>query len=155
MLAVKKHVRVVFGMSALGVVLSLAACAQTISPSATTPSEAATAPAALVTGAWKLQSITRSDSTVVTISEPDRFTVEFADGNRLSLRADCNRGFGSFSANGSSISVGPVAITKAYCASTAPLDDEYVGLLNGDNVVTATATSLQLSSSRGTLRFVK
>jgi heat shock protein HslJ len=152
---VKKHVRLAFGFSALGAVLSFAACAQSIAPSTTSPSEAATAPAAVVTGAWNLQSITRPDSTVVSISQPDRFTVEFTSANRLSLRADCNRGFGGFSSDGNSISVGPVGITKAYCVETAPLDDEYVRLLNGDNAVTATATSLQLSSSRGTLRFIK
>ena len=95
------------------------------------------------------------DSTVVSISDPDRFTVQFTDNNRLSLRADCNRGFGGFSSNGNSINVGPVGITKAYCVETAPLDDEYVSLLNGDNTVTLTATSLQLSSARGTLRFLK
>jgi heat shock protein HslJ len=152
---VKKQVRLAFGFTALGAALSLAACAQSIAPSTITPSEAATAPAAIVTGAWKLQSLTRSDSTVVTVSQPERFTVEFTDANRISLRADCNRGFGSFTSNGNAISVGPVAITKAYCVETAPLDDEFVGLLNGDNAVTSTATSLQLSSARGTLRFIR
>jgi heat shock protein HslJ len=152
---VKKQVRLAFGFTALGAVLSLAACAQSIAPSTITPPEAATAPAAIVTGAWKLQSLTRADSTVVSVSQPERFTVEFTDVNRISLRADCNRGFGSFSSNGNTISVGPVAITKAYCVETAPLDDEFVGLLNGDNAVTSTATSLQLSSVRGTLRFIK
>ena len=92
-----KHVRIVFGMSALGAVLSLAACAQTIAPSATSPSEAATAPAVALTGAWRLQSLTRPDSTVVPVSQPDRFTVEFVESNRITLRADCNRGFGGFS----------------------------------------------------------
>jgi heat shock protein HslJ len=141
-------------MSALAAVLSLAACAQPIAPSATSPSQAATSAAAL-TGAWRLQSLTRPDSTVVPVSEPDRFTVEFVENNRLALRADCNRGFGGFSTNGNTISLGPVAITKAYCGETAPFDDEYVRLLGGDNVVTVTATSLDLASSRGTLHFIK
>jgi heat shock protein HslJ len=151
---VKKHVRIVFGMSALAAVISMAACAQTIAPSATAPSEAATAAAAL-TGAWKLQSLTRPDSTVVPVSEPDRFTIQFSEGSRFAFRADCNRGNGGYTAAGNAISVGAVAITKAYCVETAPFDNEYVGLLTGDNVVTATAASLTLSSSRGTLRFIK
>jgi heat shock protein HslJ len=156
MKAVKKHVRLALGFPVLAAMLSLAACAHSIAPSSISSSEAATAAAALVTtGAWRLQSITRPDSTVVSISEPDRFTVQFTDGNRLSLRADCNKGFGGFSSNGNSINVGPVGITKAYCVETAPLDDEYVSLLNGDNTVTLTATSLQLSSARGTLRFIQ
>jgi len=153
--SVKKHIRLTLWFPVLVAMLSLTACAQSIAPSSTTSSEAPTAAAIVTTGAWKLQSITRPDSTIVSISEPDRFTVQFADGNRLSLRADCNRGFGGFSSNGNSINVGPVGITKAYCVETAPLDDEYVSLLNGDNTVTLTATSLQLSSARGTLRFIK
>jgi heat shock protein HslJ len=106
-----------------------------------------------VTGSWKLQSLTRPDSTVVNISEPVRFTLEFLEGGRLSLRADCNRGTGGYATNGNTLTVGPVAITKAYCAATAPLDDEYVRLLGGENVVVADATTLVLSSSQGTLRF--
>src|SRR5262245_46215444 len=150
-----KHVRFVFGMSALGAVLSLAACAQTIAPSATSPSEGATAPAVALTGAWKLQSLTRPDSTVVPVSQPDRFTVDFVESTRITPRADGDRGFGGCTSSGNTIDLGPVGITKAYCGETAPFDDEYVSLLNGENAVTVTATSLVLSSSRGTLRFIK
>src|SRR4029434_2945868 len=95
MLVVKKLVRLVLGTSALGLVLSLGACAQTTAPSSVTPSEAATAPAVVLSGAWQLQSLTRPDSTVVSVSQPDRFTLQFVENsNRFSFRADCNVGNG-------------------------------------------------------------
>jgi heat shock protein HslJ len=103
---------------------------------------------------WKLQSLTRADSTVTTIGEPDRFTLAFGDNNRLSLRADCNNAFGGYSANGNSLSVGPLASTKAYCSS-APLDDEYLRAISGESTITVTSTTLTIASSRGTLQFRK
>ena len=156
MLVVRKYARFVFGVSALAAAVAISACAETVAGPSTPNIAAAVAPPPIATGSWKLQSLTRSDSTVVNVKNPDLFTIEFVDGSaRLALRADCNRGFGGYTTNGSTMTLGPVAITKAYCASTAPFDDEYVRLLDGENVVTVTATSLQLSSSRGTLKFGK
>ena len=106
-------------------------------------------------GVWKLQSLTRPDATTVTVSEPDRFTLELDNTGRTGrtvVRADCNRGAGPFTLNGNALSVGLMAVTRAYCSS-APFDDEYLKVLSGDSVLTLSGTSLQLSSSRGTLRF--
>jgi heat shock protein HslJ len=156
MLVVKKCARLVFGLSALAAALSIAACAETVAGPSTVSTPSAAAPAAIVAGAWKLQSLTRSDSTTVTVSDPNRFTLEFLDGGtRLAVRADCNRGAGSYTTSTSTLSVGPLAVTKAYCVETAPLDDEYLRVLGGDSVMTMGATSLELSSSRGTLKFGK
>ena len=155
-MSVKNYARLAHSMSALAVALSMAACAETVAGPSTPSSESAAASEAIGTGAWKLQSLTRLDSTTVNVAEPDRFTLEFVqDTSRLALRADCNRGFGSYTTSGSTLTLGPVAITKAFCASTAPFDDEYLRFLSGENVVNVTATSLVLSSSRGTLRFGK
>ena len=154
MLAVKKCARMVSSLSALAAAVAISACAETVAGPSTTNAESAVAPAVVVSGSWKLQSLTRSDSTVVNVKNPDLFTLEFLDGGtRLALRSDCNRGFGGYTTSGNTMTVGPLATTKAYCTSTAPFDDEYVRLLDGENVVTATATTLDLSSSRGTLKF--
>jgi len=115
----------------------------------------ASSSAAVVEGTqWKLQSLTRADSTVTTVSDPDRFTLTFNDGNKITVRADCNNAFGGFTANGNAISVGPMASTKAYCSS-APFDGEYLTALSGDSTLAATATTLVMSSSRGRLLFSK
>jgi len=103
-------------------------------------------------GPWQLQSLTRSDSSTVVVAEPERFTLEFVSGERLAIRADCNRASGAYGLSGATLSVGPLASTKAYCSS-APFDDEYLSLLGGDNAASVTATTLVLSSPRGALRF--
>jgi len=149
-----KYSRLACSISALALVLSMAACSGNVAaPSGNTGASSA-ATAATVSGSWKLQSLTGADSTTVTVDHPDLFTLEFADG-RIALRVDCNRATGPYTTNGSTLTIGTMAMTKAYCAATAQLGDDYVRILDGDNVVNVTATSLVLSSSRGTLRFGK
>jgi len=157
MSAMKQWARFLGGLSAVATAISFAACAETVAGPSTVTRASAAAPAAIVAGMWKLQSLTRSDSTVVNIKDPDRFTLEFLeDGTRVALRVDCNRAAGSYKTSGNTLTVGPaLAMTKAYCAETAQLGDDYVTVISGDSTVTSTATSLQLASSRGTLRFTK
>lgn len=150
---VSKNVRVVLTATAMIVAVFMAACTHnSVGPSATSPSAAIIAPAAVVNGTWKLQSLTRPDSTTVTIMEPGQFTLELGEDSRIALRVDCNRGTGSYTLTGNTLTVGPLATTKAYCSS-APLDDEYLNALGGESVVAATASTLEVSSRRGTLRF--
>ena len=142
-------------LAAAGIALSAAACAgSALAPTSSDSSTPATGAAAamIAAGPWQLQALTRSDSSTVVVAEPDHFTLEIVPGDRLAIRADCNRASGAYGLTGATLSVGPLASTKAYCSS-APLDDEYLGLLSGDNTATVTATTLVLSSSRGALRF--
>ena len=133
--------------------LSAAACASNpLAPSVTSSSAATTIAAEVVPGVLKLQSLTRADSTTVTISDPQQFTLEFLDNNRVAVKADCNRASGSFTVNGATLTIGPMAVTKAYCGS-ASLDGEFLSLLGGETVATVSTTSLVLSSARGALRF--
>jgi len=149
---VKKTARVIAGLPSLAIVISFAACAQTVAGPSSIPTSSGVAAAIAEGTQWKLQSLTRADSTVTRVSEPNRFTLTFNDGNKITVRADCNNAFGGFTANGNSISVGPMASTKAYC-STAPFDDEYLTAINGESTIAATATTLVMSSSRGRLLF--
>ena len=133
--------------------LSAAACAKNpLAPSIASSSEAATIAAEVVPGVLKLQSLTLADATTVTISDPQQFTLEFLDNSRVAVKADCNRASGSFTVNGATLTIGPMAVTKAYCGS-ASLDGEFLTLLGGETVATVSTTSLVLSSARGALRF--
>jgi len=133
--------------------LSAAACASNpLAPSVTSSSAATTIAAEVVPGVLKLQSLTRADSTTVTISDPQQFTLEFLDNNRVAVKADCNRASGSFTVSGATLTIGPMAVTKAYCGS-ASLDGEFLSLLGGETVATVSTTSLVLASARGALRF--
>lgn len=137
----------------LVVALSAGACAKNpLAPSITSSREATTIAAEVVPGVLKLQSLTRADATTVTISDPQQFTLEFLDNNRIAVKADCNRASGAFTLNGTTLTIGPMAVTKAYCGS-ASLDGEFLSLLGGETVATVSPTSLVLSSARGALRF--
>jgi len=152
----RKRPCLVRDMPALMLALVTSACAgNVVAPSATgAPSGASPTATAALGGAWKLQSITRADSTIVTVQQPDLFTLELTD-TRIALRVDCNRATGSYTTNGTTLTVGKLAMTDAYCAATADVGAEYLRQLDGDTVVSATTSSLVLSSARGTLRFGK
>ena len=103
---------------------------------------------------WTLQSLTETGATEVTIADPSIFTLLLTDDGKVQARADCNRASAGYTVTDHTLSVGLIASTRAYCAS-APVDGQYLALLGGENVVTTSGADLQLSSSRGTLRFVR
>jgi heat shock protein HslJ len=142
-------------VAALVAAVSFTAC------DGTSPVAPSTVPTASTGGAltietnavWKLQSLARSGSSAVTITDPSLFTMSLADNGALQLRADCNRANGTYTLSGNTLSVGStMASTRAYCGS-ASLDTDYLAVLSGENIVSISGQTLQLSSSRGTLTF--
>jgi len=105
-----------------------------------------------VQGEWRLVSLTRQDSSTVLISDPTRFTLRFGDDGRLSVRADCNLCGGPYRLDGESLTSGPLACTKVFCA-TAPIDSEFVAILDGRLSAERRGSRLILSSQRGSLAF--
>jgi heat shock protein HslJ len=142
--------------AALLAAVSLTAC-QGSSPTAPSPSSTTTPGGALsidTNAVWKLQSLVRAGSSETTINDPSVFTLSLAEDKVLRVQADCNRATGGYATSGSTITVGPLAATRAYCAS-APIDTDYLSLLGGDSTVSISGSTLQLSSSRGTLKFTR
>jgi heat shock protein HslJ len=142
--------------AALIAAVSLTAC-QGNSP--TSPSPASTTPPggalSIDTNAvWNLQSLVRADSSEAAIDDPSLFTMSLADDKSLHVRSDCNLASGRYTTSGSTISIGPLASTRAYCA-TAPIDTEYLALLGGESTVSISGSTLRLSSPRGTLTFTR
>ena len=80
--------------------------------------------------------------------------MSLADDKAVSVRSDCNRASGRYTTSESTISIGPLASTRAYCAS-APIDTDYLLLLSGESTVSISGSILQLSSSRGILEFTR
>ena len=75
------------------------------------------------------------------------------DGERVSLRVDCNRCGGSMRLDGSTLTLGPLlACTLAACP-TMEFASVYQSVLIGDSQASADANTLTLSSQRGVLRF--
>lgn len=65
---------------------------------------------------WRLVKIQSMDDTAFTPDEPDSYTLAFGADGRVNVRADCNRGTGSWqSESGSQLTFGPLAATRALC----------------------------------------
>jgi heat shock protein HslJ len=113
-----------------------------------------TAPTAaeLVDRTWRLQSLQRSDGTVVSAAAPDRFTLRFADGGRLSVRADCNTCSGGYRLNGAEFLAGPLACTRAFCGPDS-LDTEYLRVFDSTASMVTTDGALFVSRAGVRLTF--
>jgi len=138
--------------TALIAALSLVACSSTITGPSSVPSAPIASLAIETNVVWHLRSIVSADGSLLTIGDPSLFTLMLTDDGKVSVRADCNRASGGYKVSGNALSIGPMASTKAYC-STAPVDQQFLTLLGGENVVTTSGGGLQLSSPRGTLVF--
>jgi len=146
-------------LAALPVALGLGACnvglggAAPDGPvqSAASPSSAAPAsvPAALL-GGWQLVSLQKTGQAVQPAPAQHTFTADFRSDGRVSLVADCNRCNGGFAAGNATIEVGPIASTRAAC-STAPLDTDYAGLVEGAKQWSVSGSALKLQSPAGTV----
>ena len=134
--------------------LVVSACSQSVSSPTPVSSPSAAYTAAQLEGTWTLTSIA-----VAGQAKQDRpfsaiYTLDFNQG-RLSTRADCNTCGGSYSIDGSVLTAGPgLACTRAAC-STMAFENAYTGILSGDSTMAVTGSTLSLSSSRGTLKFVR
>ena len=58
-----------------------------------------------------------------------RYTVLFQAGGKVAVQADCNRGSGSYALNGSALSFGPLAMTRAMCPPGSK-DGEFLAALS-------------------------
>jgi para-nitrobenzyl esterase len=110
---------------------------------------------ALLTGTvWTWQGTQMRDSTRFTPDSPERYTLEFQPGGKLIVRADCNRGSASYLLDGSALSFGPIALTRAMCPPGSKDADFLRGvqavsghLLHGGEL------ELTLKSGAGSMRF--
>ena len=72
-------------------------------------------PPELARTTWGWVSLTTPEETL-TIAEPERYTLRFSEGDRVAVRADCNRGAGSVVVpEPGAIRFGALAITRAMC----------------------------------------
>jgi para-nitrobenzyl esterase len=82
-------------------------------------------PAMLPGTRWRLVRIQSMDDTEAVPDDRSKYTLELGIGGALAGRADCNRMTGRWTASGESISLGPLAITRAMCPPGS-LADRYV-----------------------------
>lgn len=66
--------------------------------------------------AWRLVEILSMDGSVFTPQDRSHYTLAFAADGKMALRADCNRGTGTWTSQGpNQLQFGPIAATRAMC----------------------------------------
>lgn len=113
----------------------------------------ARAPAAAVDRVWQWTETARSFETIESPA-PERYTLELAPNGRLRVRADCNRGTGSFRIGEGTISLGPIATTRVACPPGS-LEARYLADLQraARFFVAGGVLHLELPADAGTMRF--
>jgi heat shock protein HslJ len=74
---------------------------------------------------WQLVRIRMADGTALGTDHPAKYTLELQGDGRAMVRADCNRGSGTYRMEGRSLSFGPLATTRAAC-SPGSLSDRWL-----------------------------
>ena len=71
---------------------------------------------------WQLEQVRYNNDTQLVIDSPSDYTLEFMEDGQLSIRADCNQVLGSFTEDGSSLSIslGPITLAPCPPESAAP-----------------------------------
>jgi heat shock protein HslJ len=102
---------------------------------------------------WKLAAVV-TQGNERTFEKPELFTLRLSADGKASVRADCNRGLGSYTADGRRLSITILALTRAYCGPES-FSDEYLRLLDqvGDYRFEGNSLVLQLSGGSGSMRF--
>jgi len=109
--------------------LSSRAGAPSYSPAGAMPPALSSAANDLAIPTWHWQRAKLADGADIAAASPDRYTLRFEGGGRVLLRADCNRGSGSYEVNGAAMKLSPVALTKMACP-TGSQDAEFLQALS-------------------------
>jgi heat shock protein HslJ len=111
-------------------------------------------PSAVQGQTWRLSRLERNGQAAVPVSNPDRYTLAFDEGQRLGVRSDCNQCGGAYELRDGAFTVGPLACTKAFCGDSS-LDAEYSAMLGAARTLEMGGGTLIVVSERGTLRFIR
>ena len=117
--------------------------------------ESPASPSELVGDVWQLVSIEATGAAPIGIPDPARYTIQFLEAGRVSVRADCNTCGGTYTLNGQTLMAAPsMACTRAACPTMA-FENIYMKLLGGESGVSLSGGTLELTSPRGVLRFAR
>jgi heat shock protein HslJ len=103
---------------------------------------------------WYWRRTARGDGAQVEPSDPRRYTVQFTSNRRVAVRADCNRGTGTYELSGRTITISRLGMTKMMCSSGS-LDQRFLADLQAAATFTVRAgvLLLDLGNGSGTMRF--
>ena len=105
---------------------------------------------------WKLVQIQERNGRTTSIDEPEKYTLGLLPNGQVRIRADCNRGFGSYTMKGSEISFHKTAYTRAACPPDS-LFDVYTRNLQQANSYVIDEGNLYIvyGIDAGTMKFTK
>ena len=116
--------------------------------------ESPTRPSDLVGEVWRLASIEAAGTAPIIVPDPERYTIQFLESGRVSVRADCNSCGGSYTLAGTALSLGPLACTRAFCGATS-LDGAFTQALGQARSLARRGAELYLQGDGRVLRFRK
>ncbi len=103
---------------------------------------------------WRWQEFQDADGTTTTVDLPANYTLMLNDDGSANVRADCNRGSGTYTLDGSQLSLSPLATTLVACLEGS-LSDQYIASLGSVAAYAVGDDQLLLTLAEGgTLRFV-
>ncbi len=103
---------------------------------------------------WSWLGTQMKDGAGVVPEGRERYTLEFRPGGTVSVRADCNRGNATYARSGSSLAIGPIALTRMACPSDTR-DAEFLkglGAVSGHQM-RGSDLVLTLKADSGSMRF--
>jgi len=78
---------------------------------------------------WKWVQTLYNNDTKVIPQDPEHYTLQLGQDGKVAIRADCNRGGGTYEANGSQVSIQITHTTRAACPSGS-LENQFIKDLN-------------------------
>ena len=134
---------------------AIAATASLLVACTTPPPKPAAPPAPLIGTNWKWEGTTTPAAKIVA-GNPDRYTLRLSSDGMAAVRADCNRGIGSYEAQGKQISFGAIATTRAKCPPDSQADGFVKSLQAASSyVIDGDRLFIDLKSDSGTMKFTR
>lgn len=116
--------------------------------SATAPVVDATAEPVTHHGAWFWLGSTSAAGTL-TVADPARYQIDLVDDGTMQVRADCNRGRGSYTlASPAQFAVGPIGMTKMGCAPDSQ-DRDFLAQLSAGGALDVHTDWLRIDGADG------
>lgn len=121
----------------------------------TQPAAAVIADNALTAQAWQWVSFLDQAIGEAPIADPQNYTIDFLPDGTLQIKADCNNAGGSYTADGSNISIALGATTRVACAPESK-GDQFLAYLSGAAKYSIANGRLQieLMADSGTMTFI-
>jgi heat shock protein HslJ len=102
---------------------------------------------------WQWQRTQLGGAPPVVVAAPERYTLSFQAGGRVNVRADCNRGSGSYEVDNTQMKFGAIELTKMACPAGSQ-DADFLRMLSKAATYAIDRGDLALTLSDGaSMRF--